>query len=515
VATYTTPTCQITGIAGTTTGGSGVVVTGAPPGYLYPNQAINITLADNYIAAVPPSGPPPPASSTSAFNPITQAALYLYDPSGNKVYSTTLGSPAGGTASVVPPGGGTYTVVGLVTGVNQVTPAMPANLSSGLPPGTCQATMTINAMCPYTNPFAAPQMAPTPYGNACIGPFALNGGFSSVLGMSFTANDPFGDASITSCPAVPSEQGGKLFNGAGTIDVFGANMFSLGAGLSPGADQFDPLFGANVDIDCNNNPHNGNPAVCFAGVYNDATTAAACTNNTLALLAFGDNCLAFAPPSQVTIGICPFCITLCPLGYTMNGGICCPTTADFCVANDGQTEFMVRVDDYTVGGNPNPSCSTEIVGARDVGCFAPETAIRLAGGKTLPAEKIRQGMWLWNPVRQKPLRVRKVVAGPEKPGLIELGYEGYRIHVTETHPIPTPKGIAKAVNLKAGDLVLGLDGKYHALSVAHRLEAHEGQKVWNFETDVDSVTPEDHLIEAGGMVTGDLNLQVRLEKKLP
>jgi len=159
-----------------------------------------------------------------------------------------------------------------------------------------------------------------------------------------------------------------------------------------------------------------------------------------------------------------------------------------------------------------PSCKLKQWRARDyVGCFAPETRILMADGTLMSIVDVERGDYVWNPVRGRAMRVTDIVAGPEKPGLYELSYRDVRIHVTAKHPVVTDQGIRQARDLTVGDRVLGADGSYHALKQAHQLAPATGQYVYNLVLGGAS-QPEDHMVVAGGMVTGDFYVQKLLEQ---
>jgi hypothetical protein len=150
--------------------------------------------------------------------------------------------------------------------------------------------------------------------------------------------------------------------------------------------------------------------------------------------------------------------------------------------------------------------------ARQGGCFSPETRIRMWDGSSKRADEIHGGDLVLNPIKRVALKVERVVKGPEKLPLIELGFEGRLVHVTTKHPIPTKDGVKQAISLTRKDFILGTDGNYHALTVLRKLPVDPKQEVINFEMFSDSKDPLDHLILSDGIVTGDLNLQNRLQK---
>jgi len=160
-----------------------------------------------------------------------------------------------------------------------------------------------------------------------------------------------------------------------------------------------------------------------------------------------------------------------------------------------------------------------------------------------PVSKVKRGDLVWNPVTGKAMKVRFASFGPEVIPMYELGFGQVAIVVTEGHPmlvnnnakegqsfemaemfspasvsslnrseVPHGYTVKRADQLKVGDRVLGEDGKYYKLTVARTLPVKEGQHVFNIKLDTDSTNPDDHMVVADGIVTGDLWLQEQLGK---
>ena len=81
-------------------------------------------------------------------------------------------------------------------------------------------------------------------------------------------------------------------------------------------------------------------------------------------------------------------------------------------------------------------------------------------------------------------------------------------------PVQTPVGfqVKRAMDMQVGDFVLAADGQYHRVSLVQQLPAKADQVVVNLMLDTESTQDKDHMIEADGVVTGDLYLQLRLGK---
>ena len=160
-----------------------------------------------------------------------------------------------------------------------------------------------------------------------------------------------------------------------------------------------------------------------------------------------------------------------------------------------------------------------------------------------PVSKIKRGDIVWNPVTGKPMKVKFASFGPEVIPMYELGFGKAAIVVTEGHPmlvnnnakegqsfemaelfapasvstlnrseVPHGYTVKRADQLKVGDRVLGEDGKYYKLTVARTLPVKEGQNVFNIKLDTDSTNPDDHMVVADGIVTGDVWILVQLGK---
>jgi len=166
-----------------------------------------------------------------------------------------------------------------------------------------------------------------------------------------------------------------------------------------------------------------------------------------------------------------------------------------------------------IGNAGSESCYVQFVYVRGWGCFSADTEITLADLTTKKASQIRSGDWLWNPIRRSPARVKKVVAGPEKKPMMEIVGSDFRLKVTETHPFPTENEILQAKDLRPGDSVLGNGGRLLTIERVGRFFLSSDDRVWNFELEESSGSWEDHVVLANGIMTGDLVLQNKLEKR--
>jgi len=172
-----------------------------------------------------------------------------------------------------------------------------------------------------------------------------------------------------------------------------------------------------------------------------------------------------------------------------------------------------------IGGNRTPftvvhsadvaSCNPITNMRVDLGCFDANTKIRMADGSDKPIKHLKDHDLVWNPLRQKPMAIKRVTPGPEKLPLWSIQTADGLVRVTAKHPFLTPMGLKQTDELRAGDRILGTKGESIIQSVNEDKQA-PADWVWNFEIATDSKDPADHAILADGVVTGDLYLQEQL-----
>lgn len=142
-------------------------------------------------------------------------------------------------------------------------------------------------------------------------------------------------------------------------------------------------------------------------------------------------------------------------------------------------------------------------GIASVGCFDPSATILLEGGKTAAASEVKVGDRLLNPLTGRAAAVKRVIVGREPLPMVEAGFDGYLLRVTQEHPVLTNKGMRRASSLVAGDVIIDADGNERALEYVRLAEIAIGQRVFNFELDVDSADPLARLIVADNITSGD------------
>ena len=141
------------------------------------------------------------------------------------------------------------------------------------------------------------------------------------------------------------------------------------------------------------------------------------------------------------------------------------------------------------------------------GCFDPNTEILLEQGRVRKARNIRVGDRVYNPITRTSAKIAKIISGPESDPMVELGFDGYLLKVTRTHPLLTPKGMKRAENLLQGDSVFDAFGTERAIQYARQAPVDPTQRVINFELESDSNDFVDRLIVGNNVVSGDLSVQ--------
>lgn len=145
--------------------------------------------------------------------------------------------------------------------------------------------------------------------------------------------------------------------------------------------------------------------------------------------------------------------------------------------------------------------------AGNIGCFDPGTQILLEGGKLEPASDIRVGDRLYNPLSGRSFAVKRILVGPEEIPMVELGFDGHLLKVTQDHPVLTRDGMKRANTVRIGEVIVDASGNEKVLHYVRLAEIIPGQKALNFELDVDSQDPIDRLIVSDNITSGDLAVQ--------
>ena len=150
---------------------------------------------------------------------------------------------------------------------------------------------------------------------------------------------------------------------------------------------------------------------------------------------------------------------------------------------------------------------------REFGCFAPGVKITMADGSLRKIEDVRAGDAVRNAETGAPVKVGKVIEGPEAPPLIRFGFEGTTVTTSQAHPVLTASGLKPANKLKKGDTIFDAQGKPHTLTILETLPLEEGQRVINVNLDATSSDADQRLIVSDGIITGDIVLQGLLKER--
>ena len=92
------------------------------------------------------------------------------------------------------------------------------------------------------------------------------------------------------------------------------------------------------------------------------------------------------------------------------------------------------------------------------GCFAPGVKITMADGSLRNIEDVRAGDMVRNAKTGAPVKVGKVIEGPEALPLIRFGFDGTTVTTSQAHPVLTAAGLKPANELKKGDTVFDAQG---------------------------------------------------------
>ena len=150
---------------------------------------------------------------------------------------------------------------------------------------------------------------------------------------------------------------------------------------------------------------------------------------------------------------------------------------------------------------------------RAEGCFPPGVKITMADGSLRNIEDVRAGDMVRNAKTGAPVKVGKVIEGPEALPLIRFGFEGTTVTTSQAHPVLTATGLKPANQLKKGDTVFDAQGNPPPLTILETLPIEEGQRVINVNLDAASSDANERLIVSDGIITGDIVLQGLLKER--
>ncbi|MFW7381740.1 MAG: Hint domain-containing protein [Oligoflexus sp.] len=159
--------------------------------------------------------------------------------------------------------------------------------------------------------------------------------------------------------------------------------------------------------------------------------------------------------------------------------------------------------------DPADECAGQLVAERNqdfAGCFTGDTLISMHDGSHKRADAVRKGDLVFNPILKSPIRVKKVISGPEIAALVEVGVQDRRVTVSSKHTFMTSIGAVSIENLAVGDKVLDYDGSYQPIVSKNVIENEQVVTVYNYVLEGDD-RPVSHLIVGNGIPSGDIILQ--------
>ena len=141
------------------------------------------------------------------------------------------------------------------------------------------------------------------------------------------------------------------------------------------------------------------------------------------------------------------------------------------------------------------------------GCFPPGVKITMADGSLRNIEDVRAGEMVRNAKTGAPVKVGRVIEGPEALPLIRFGFDGTTVTTSQAHPVLTAAGLKPANHVMKGDTVFDAQGTPHPVTILDTLPIEEGQRVINVDLEVASSDENQRLLISDGIITGDIVLQ--------
>ena len=146
------------------------------------------------------------------------------------------------------------------------------------------------------------------------------------------------------------------------------------------------------------------------------------------------------------------------------------------------------------------------------GCVAEGSLVTLADGTTRAIEEVRIGDRVRPAPHAAALTVVKHTDGVERGDMVRIvTASGHRLLLTETHPVLTDQGAVSAGAVRAGTILVTVDGAAKVTRVTR--EPFDGM-VWSLELGRPdgSVADGDTTFIANGLVVGDSRMQQRVER---
>jgi hypothetical protein len=145
---------------------------------------------------------------------------------------------------------------------------------------------------------------------------------------------------------------------------------------------------------------------------------------------------------------------------------------------------------------------------RTNGCFVRGTRILLASGDALRVEDVFAGVEVTT-AKGRRLEVLESVAGPERHPIVAIRTDaGHSLRVTRSHPMLTPSGLRMANDLAVGHRLIAAG--HRVVRIVSLKREPYSDLVFNFS--LPGGAEADHLVNAEGLITGDLHLQQKLSR---
>ena len=191
----------------------------------------------------------------------------------------------------------------------------------------------------------------------------------------------------------------------------------------------------------------------------------------------------------------------------------CPTTSRcYAMENGGRNLFIELRQADTDRCTPVP------IDRLVLGCFAENTRISVSSSETRSIAELKVGDKVLNPVTGELANIERITIGPEILPMIEIVTNDRKLRVTTEHPMLTSRGLLMAELVLEGDRIVYEDGSLHKVTSMASIIGDATTVVRNFSINAASTDPNDHMVLADGIVTGDLYLQSQLkldtEKKM-
>ncbi len=145
-------------------------------------------------------------------------------------------------------------------------------------------------------------------------------------------------------------------------------------------------------------------------------------------------------------------------------------------------------------------------------CFDQNTLIKREVGLVKIKDIDASSHKVWNPIQNNWMQIEEKTSTIDKGVMVTLQTENGQVKVTNNHPFVLNNGqVVQAIELKANDIIYGGDKVIGTeLSVEDK-----NIVVYNLRVMDSSENTLDHVIEAGGVICGDLTLQTKVEYIVP